>query len=125
MSEATRIEFCDDHVHVYMSPDYQFDPDGSHEVWSEIKRLCEEYGTRRVLVEGNLPKGERSTPEIIEAGQRVATVPHLWLALHIDNYVPNERSELFEAIAGTKGVRVKHFADREHALQWLRHNSPS
>jgi len=120
-----QIEFRDDHVHVQLSLEYVFDPNGSHEVWAEIKRLCEEHHTSRVLVEGHLPKGERTTPEIIEAGQRVATVPHLWLAFHVDDHEPNERSELFEAIAGAKGVRVKHFADREHALTWLRHNSPS
>jgi len=125
MNAPYEVEFRDDHVHVQLSADYEFNPSGSAEIWAEIKRLCEEHDTRRVLVEGDLPKGERTTPEIIEAGQRVATVPHLWLAFHIEDHVANERSELFEAIAGTKGVRVKHFADREHALQWLRHNSPS
>jgi len=125
MTNGYEIEFRDDHVHVEMSPEYQFDPNGSHETWAEIKRLCEENGTRRVLIEGHLPKNEVTTPEIIEAGERVATVPHLWLAFHVDDHVENERSELFEKIAGIKGVRVKHFADREHALAWLRHNSQS
>jgi hypothetical protein len=125
MTKPYEIEFRSDHVHVQLSPDYQFDPNGSHEVWTQIKRLCDEHQTSRVLVEGHLPKGERTTPEIIEAGQRVATVPHLWLAFHVEDHVPNDRSELFEAIAGAKGVRVKYFDDREHALAWLRHNSPS
>ena len=125
MSSPAEIEFRGDHVHVELSPEYEFDPNGSHEVWAEIKRLCDEHATCRVLVEGHLPTGERTTPEIIDAGQRVATVPHLWLAFHVDNHVASERSELFETIAGIKGVRVKHFADREHALQWLRNNSPS
>lgn len=125
MNAPYEVEFRGDHVHVQLSADYEFNPGGSAEIWSEIKRLCEEHETRRVLVEGDLPKGERSTPEIIEAGQRTATVPHLWLAFHIEDHKPSERSELFETIAGLKGVRVKHFDDREQALQWLRHNSPS
>jgi hypothetical protein len=125
MADDFKIEFCKDHVRVELSPQYQFDPEGSSETWAEIKRLCDAYHTSRVLVEGHLPKGERTTPEIIEAGQRTAQVPHLWLAFHVANYIPNEGSELFEKIAGLKGVRVKHFADREHALQWLRNNSPS
>ena len=124
-NEGYEVQFRGDHVHVQLSPEFEFEPNGSHEVWQQIKRLCDEHGTYRVLVEGQLPTGERTTPEIIEAGQRVATVPHLWLAFHVDNHVENERSELFEKIAGIKGVRVKHFGDREHALAWLRHNSPS
>ncbi|MBV9241047.1 MAG: hypothetical protein JO314_03475 [Acidobacteria bacterium] len=125
MDHGYSIEFRDDHVHIQLSPGYEFQPDDSTSIWAEIKRLCDEHETCRVLVEGHLPEGERSTPEIIAAGQRTATVPHLWLAFHADNHVPSERSELFEAIAGSKGVRVKHFADRERALMWLRHNSPS
>jgi hypothetical protein len=125
MSTPPQIEFRDDHVHVQFFPGYVFEPDGSHEVWAEIKRLCDEHQSSRVLVEGHLPTGERTTPEIIEAGERLATVPHLWLAFHVEDHEPNDRSELFEKIAGIMGVRVKHFADREHALQWLRHNSPS
>ncbi|MFL6375379.1 MAG: hypothetical protein ACJ73D_11985 [Pyrinomonadaceae bacterium] len=125
MDESYEVRFSGDHIHVQLTPEHEFDPSGSAEIWAEIKRLCEQHDTCRVLVEGHFPKGERSTPEIIEAGQRTATVPHLWLAFHVEDHVPNERSELFEAIAGAKGVRVKHFADREHALQWLRHNSPS
>src|SRR5689334_18335366 len=96
------VEFRGDHVHVELSPDYVFDPNGSHEVWGEIKRLCDEHHTSRVLVEGHFPQGERSTPEIIEAGQRMATVPHLWLAFHVENHRENEGSELFEKIAGLK-----------------------
>ena|SRR4051794_35684886 len=125
MSTGYEIEFRDDHVHVHLGPDYEFQPEGSASIWAEIKRLCDEHHTSRVLVEGNLPKGERTTPEIIAAGQRTAIVPHLWLAFHIDGHVASETSELFEKIAASKGVRVKYFADREHALTWLRHNSPS
>jgi len=125
MKPDYEIEFRGDHVHVQLSPEYKFEPEGSASIWAEIKRLCDEHHTCRVLVEGHLPKGERTTPEIIAAGQRTATVPHLWLALHVENHIRNENSELFEAIAASKGVRVKYFADREHALTWLRNNAPS
>lgn len=125
MAGDPQIEFRDDHIHVEMPPDYEFDPSGSNNVWGEIKRLSEEHRTSRVLVEGYLPAGERNTSEVISAGHRTATVPHLWLAFHVANYERTEMSELFEVIAASKGVRVKHFADREHALMWLRNNSPS
>lgn len=125
MSSDYEIKFRDDHVHVQLSPEYKFEPAGSASVWAEIKRLCEEHHTSRVLVEGFLPEGERTTPEIIAAGQRTATIPRLWLAFHVENHVRSDSSELFETIAASKGVRVKHFADREHALTWLRNNSPS
>jgi len=110
---------------VSLGPDYAFDPSGRDEVWSKIKAVCEEHNSRRVLVEGVVPKGERDTAEVVAAGQRTATVPHLWLAFHLENFIPTEQSELFEAIAATRGVRVKFFADREHALTWLRNNAPS
>ena len=77
------------------------------------------------LVEGFVPSGERDTSEVIDAGQRASVVPHLWLAFHLENFVPNEQSELFEVIAASRGVRVKFFSDTEHALMWLRSNAPA
>jgi hypothetical protein len=47
------------------------------------------------------------------------------MAFHLEDFVPTEQSELFEVIAASRGVRVKFFADREHALLWLRNNAPS
>ena len=46
-------------------------------------------------------------------GERTATVPHLSLAFHLENHVANEQSELYEAVAASKGVRVKFFDDSE------------
>lgn len=125
MDNLPKIEFRGDHVHVQLPSGYKFDPGGSPAIWARIKEICESHETCRILVEGYLPEGERTTSEVIEAGQRTGTVPHLWMAFHVENYAPTEQSELFETIAGTKGVRVKHFADRERALMWLRNNSPS
>jgi hypothetical protein len=75
--------------------------------------------------EGFIPVGEHETAEVIDAGRRTATVPRLWLAFHFEDFVPDERSELYEKIAASQGVRVKHFAEKESALKWLRSNSPS
>jgi len=125
MDKGVEVEFRDDHVHVSLGPNYSFDPSGRDEVWSAIKSACQDHNSRRVLVEGVVPEGERETADVVAAGQRTAAVPHLWLAFHFENFVPTEQSELFEAIAATRGVRVKFFADREHALTWLRNNAPS
>jgi hypothetical protein len=125
MDKGIEVKFQDDHVSVRLGPDYAFDPSGRDEVWSEIKAACQEHNSSRVLVEGVVPQGERDTAEVVAAGQRTDTVPHLWLAFHLDNFVATEQSELFAAIAATRGVRVKFFADREHALTWLRNNAPS
>jgi hypothetical protein len=125
MDKGFEIEFRDDHVHVQLSPDYEIDASGRDEIWRRIKELCDENGTRRVLVEGKLPLAEPSTADIVDAGQHTATVPHLWLAFHFEDHVQSDRSEVFEAVAASKGVRVKHFNDREHALRWLRNNAPS
>jgi hypothetical protein len=119
------IKFRYDHVHVQIAPGFKVDLDHRAELWKKLADVCEEYNSRRVLVEGFVPSGEHDTAEVIAAGKRTATVRKLWMAFHFENFVPNEQSELFEVIAASNGVRVKHFADREHALMWLRRNSPS
>jgi len=120
-----KVLFRDDHVHVQIAPGFDVTPEHRDELWSQIRETCEEHHSSRVLVEGFVPSGERETADIIAAGQRTAAIPHLWMAFHLENFVSSERSELFEVIAATRGARVKFFADTEHALQWLRHNSPS
>jgi hypothetical protein len=125
MHNDLQIEFREDHIHVQLPPDYDLEPSGRNEIWARLKGLCEENKTCRILVEGHHPSGERDTADVIDAGMHTATVPKLWLAFHFENFVPDEQSELFEAIAASKGVRVKHFTDRENALKWLRNNSPN
>jgi len=124
MKDGIKFVFEDDHILVRLAPEYHFDPDASGDLWAELKRLCEDHKTCRVLVEGRAPEVELETPDVIAAGQRTATVPKLWMAFHFEDFVPNEQSELYEVIAASKGVRVKHFTNREHALMWLRNNSP-
>jgi hypothetical protein len=120
-----QIEFRDDHIYVYLPEDYDFNPAGRGGIWSRLKSLCEENKTCRVLVEGRLPEIERETADVIDAGIHTGAVPKLWLAFHFENFVESEQSEVFEAVAASKGVRVKHFSNREKALHWLRNNSPS
>ena len=119
-----RIEFEDDHIRVSLAPDFEFDPSRSESLWQQLKHICDEHGTCRVLVEGRAPEVDLETSEVIAAGERTAAMPKLWMAFHFEDYVPTEQSELFEVIAASKGVRVKHFTNREHALMWLRNNSP-
>lgn len=85
MTKGVEVEFRGDHVHVHLTPEYAFDPSGRDEVWTKIKTLCEEHQTRRVFVEGFVPPGERETTDVIDAGQRTAAVPRLWLAFHFEN----------------------------------------
>ena len=125
MNEEVKIEFRDDHVLVQLGSGYKFGPADSDEVWKRIRSLCDVHHTCRVLVEGLVPAGERNAADIVAAGERTAAVPNLWMALHLADFVPTEQSELFKVIAATRGVRVKFFADRDDALQWLRSNAPS
>ena len=125
MSTKPQIEFREAHVDGYIPDDYDFVPAARGEIWKRLKELCGDNRTCRILVEGALPEMERSTADVIDAGIHTAAVPHLWLAFHMDNFEPTPQSEVFEAVAAAKGVRVKHFADREQALQWLRVNSPA
>jgi hypothetical protein len=119
------VQFRGDHIHVELGPDFRVKPDQQDEFWNKLKTVCEEHDSRRVLVEGFVPSGERQTGEVVDAGLRTAAVPHLWLAFHLENFAPTERSELFERIAASRGIRVKFFANCEQALAWLRSNSPA
>ena len=125
MADDLTIEFRDDHVNVTLGPNFKVSASEPNELWNRLRSICEQRKSCRVLVEGVAPREEIGTMEVIDAGKRTAAVPHLWLAFHFEDFIPDERSELYEAIAGSHGVRVKHFADREQALNWLRSNAPS
>jgi hypothetical protein len=119
------VQFRDDHVHIELGKSFKVDPAQRMALWNVIGDACERHNSRRVLVEGFLPEGERETSDVIDAGQKTATVPHLWLAFAIKDFQPTEQTELYETIAASRGVRVKFFTDAESALNWLRRNSPS
>ena len=125
MADDLTIEFRDDHVHVTLGPSFKLSASEPEELWKGLRTACEENNTRRVLVEGVAPKEDFGTMEVVDAGKRTAAVPNLWLALHFEDFVPDESSELYETIAMSHGVRVKHFSDGEQALTWLRSNAPS
>ena len=118
------VEFRGDHVHVDLTPEFRAEPDRRDEFWEMLRKICEEHDCRRVLVEGYVPHGERAPADVVAAGERTATVPNLWLAFHLENFSPSVNSELFEAVAASKGVRVKFFSTSDAALKWLRANSP-
>ena len=118
------VQFRDDHVHIELSKGFKGDPEHREALWSVVRDACERHNSRRVLVEGYHSSGERNTADVIDAGQRTATVPNLWLAFCLSDFQPNEQSELYERIAASRGVRVKFFSDTESALKWLRGNSP-
>ena len=125
MKDGVKFEFDEDHIRVTLEPGYEVEPESSDALWGELKRLCDAHGTCRVLVEGRAPIVEPEASEVIAAGRRAAAVPKLWIAFHFADFTPNEKSELFEVIAATKGVRAKHFSNRDQALMWLRKNSPA
>ncbi|CAN5320477.1 hypothetical protein BH10ACI3_BH10ACI3_27900 [soil metagenome] len=118
------VQFRHDHVHVELGKDFKVEPSNRQELWNVIGAACERHNTRRVLVEGFLPEGEREVADVIDAGQKTATVPKLWLAFAIKDFQPTAQTELYETIAASRGVRVKFFTDRERALHWLKNNSP-
>lgn len=119
--EAT---FRGDHVHVLLSGESATDNAQSNDYWGTLREICEEHDCKRILVEGVAPGDERKPEEVLAAGARTATVPSLWLAFHLENFEPTELSELYEAVAASKGVRVKFFDNAEEALNWLRTNAP-
>jgi hypothetical protein len=117
------VEFRGDHVHVQLSDDLTVTSEQRNSLWAQISRMCEENGSRRVLVEGPPPEGVFQPSEVIEAGMKTATVPKLWMAFCFYDFTPNEQSELFETVAASRGVRVKFFSEAGSALKWLRTNA--
>ena len=122
--KSVDVEFCGDHIHVDLHKDLKVSSEQRNLLWDRIGRICEEHGTRRVLIEGTPPKGVFQTSEVIDAGLKTGTVPKLWMAFCFTDFRPDEQSELFETVAASRGVRVKFFAEAEIALRWLRTNSP-
>ena len=122
--KSVDVEFRGDYIHIDLGKGLKVSSEQRNLLWERIGRICEDHGTRRVLVEGTAPKGGFQTSEVIDAGLKTATVPKLWMAFCFTDFVPDEQSELFETVAASRGVRVKYFTDPEHALRWLRTNSP-
>jgi hypothetical protein len=117
------VSFRGDHIQVELNAETNIsDPDLPKDYWQTLRKLSEEYNCRRILVEGSAPATDLGAAEVIEAGERTAAIPNLWLAFHLENHVANEQSELYEAVAAAKGVRVKFFDTADAALKWLRAN---
>lgn len=123
LDRGFEVQFRDDHVHVELGKGYKVDSKNREALWRVIGDACETHATKRVLVEGFLPTGQRETAEVIDAGRKTATVPRLWLAFAVPDFQPTAQTELYEAIAASQGVRVKFFTNRERALKWLRQNA--
>ena len=124
LADGFGVEFRDDHVHVQLGKDFEGDPAKRETFWGIIGDVCKSHQTSRVLVEGFLPEGQRDTADVIDAGQKTAIVPRLWLAFALSDFEPTDQTELYEVIAASKGVRVKFFSDARKALEWLRVNAP-
>ncbi len=125
MQSDFTLEFREDHVHAELGPNFVVDSETQDEFWNHVRAVCEKHDSRRVLVEGFVPAGERDAHEVVDAGQRTAVVPKLWIAFRLEDFQPTSNSELFVAIAATKGIRVKFFSKTERALNWLRLNAPA
>lgn len=123
LDRGFEVKFRDDHVHVELGKSFKVDPGHREALWGVIRDTCAKHETRRVLVEGFLPTGQRETADVIDAGKKTAAVPRLWLAFAIPDFQPSAQTELYEAIAASQGVRVKFFTNRERALNWLRQNA--
>ncbi len=117
-----QVQFRDDHINITVGPKYKTSPKQRKELWAAIRSASDQYGSRRILIEGVRPRGELSTVEVIEAGQHASKKASLWIAFCMDELYPAEQRELFEVVAASRGVRAKFFTDRDKSLRWLRRN---
>lgn len=123
MDEAFAIEFRGDHVHVEFGKAYTADREWREELWNQLKEVCAEHDTTRVLAEGILPAPGRPAPAVVEASKMTGMIPNLWLAFYFEGYKRTMNTELYEAVADSQGVRVKFFDDRDQAMNWLMANA--
>ena len=101
------VQFREDHVHVELGKNFKPEKGHRQELWNVIGDACERHGSCRVLVEGVLPDGDRETSDVIDAGQKTATVPNLWLAFAISDFQPTAQTELYMVIAAARGVQAR------------------
>jgi hypothetical protein len=123
LEQGFAVQFRDDHVHIDLSKSFKGGREHREVLWNVVGDACEKHNSRRVLVEGYLSSGSRDTADVIEAGQKTAVVPNLWLAFCFSGFEPNDQSELYVTIAASRGVRVKFFSNTKRALMWLRNNT--
>lgn len=86
LDSGFEVQFRDDHVHVELGKSFKVGPEQREALWKVIGDACERHVSRRVLVEGFLPTGQRETADVIDAGRKTATVPRLWLAFAIPDF---------------------------------------
>jgi hypothetical protein len=72
--KSVDVEFRSDHIHIDLGKGLKVSSEQRNSLWDLIGRICEEHGTKRVLVEGTPPKGVFQTSEVIDAGLKTATV---------------------------------------------------
>jgi hypothetical protein len=75
MGMEFEVTFRGDHIHVQLNAATRIeDPDLPNDYWGMLRKLCDEYDCRKILVEGVAPSGEMDPVEVVEAGERAATV---------------------------------------------------
>jgi hypothetical protein len=124
LDKGYQIQFRDDFIHVRLGRVEEVTPEIQANYWASLRRISEEHRCYRVLVEGERPKVEPTTHQIIQAGMKTGTIPDLWMAYCLNGFEKNDGTELYQAISASQHVHIKFFSDREQALNWLRNNTP-
>jgi hypothetical protein len=92
----------------------------SAQYWREILAKCNEYDTRKLLVEEDLPGGPSET-EVYHLASALSKLGSYWLKIafvdrHLDQHDLNQFAEL---VAVNRGVNGKIFTNTDEAEKWL------
>ena len=90
---------------------------------AEITRLAAETGIRKVLVD---TLGEESLPSTFDFFDFMSNLPTDLVYAMYSNRTQQTHAdmEFGETVALNRGIRIRHFSDRDSALSWILDQNP-
>lgn len=121
MTTDYTIMFRDSYVHVEQVSDLEITSESIERIWAAISDECRKHGCRQVLAECIAPICRMTLADVYLLGTQIAasSLPGLSVACCFYGYLPRQLSEFLTIVAANRGIRIRFFANRAEALQWL------
>ena len=113
-----KISIEHDYVLVQRPQHYAVVLDEQPALLAELSAVCEQAGTRNVLILGPKTEVGLSTFDIFELGGQIAN-SRLRIAIAEEHDAANEDVEFLESVAWNRGGLIKFFDSKKEAEDWL------